>query len=207
MRASSWPAWIPTCASPKPSAGSTSLRREGLSELLGGSQQSKGARITKGVLQGVGRQAPPGRVQLVRHGGLAALVSEVDLTARLGTPADLQAHAQILDAAMVEVPVLPLRFGTVMATKDAVARELLAVYQEAFAAALKEAEGRAQYVVKGQYAEQAVLTEVLAELPAAASLAKQIRGKDPDATRQARIRLGEISATRSPPSGRLTRGL
>jgi len=144
---------------------------------------------------------------LVRHGGLAALVSEVDLTARLGTPADLQAHAQILDAAMVEVPVLPLRFGTVMATKDAVARELLAVYQEAFAAALKEAEGRAQYVVKGQYAEQAVLTEVLAELPAAASLAKQIRGKDPDATRQARIRLGEISATRSPPSGRLTRGL
>jgi gas vesicle structural protein len=31
-----------------------SQEREGLSELLGGSQQSKGARITKGVLQGVG---------------------------------------------------------------------------------------------------------------------------------------------------------
>ena len=143
-----------------------------------------------GEVRGVGD--PPGRVQLVRHGSLAALVSEVDLTARLGTPADLQAHAQILDAAAVEVPVLPLRFGTVMATRDAVAGELLAVYQEAFAAVLKEAEGRAQYVVKGQYVEQAVLAEALAELPEAASLAKQIRGKDPEATRHARIRLGEI---------------
>jgi hypothetical protein len=42
--------------------------------------------------------------------------------------------------------VLPLRFGTVMAAKDAVAGELLAVYQEAFAAALTEVESRAQYV-------------------------------------------------------------
>ena len=106
-----------------------------------------------GHVRGVGD--PPGLVELVRHGGLAALVSEVDLTRSLGTPDDLQAHAQILDATVVEVPVLPLRFGTVMATRDAVAGDLLAVYQEAFADALKEAEGRAQYVVKGRYVEQA----------------------------------------------------
>jgi hypothetical protein len=143
-----------------------------------------------GDVRGVGD--PPGQVQLVRHGGLAALVSEVDLTRRLGTPEDLQAHARILDATAVEVPVLPLRFGTVMATKDAVAGDLLAVYQEAFAAALKQAEGRAQYVVKGRYVEQVVLAEVLAEVPEAARLGEQIRGKEPDATRQARIRLGEI---------------
>jgi Gas vesicle synthesis protein GvpL/GvpF len=143
-----------------------------------------------GDVRGVGN--PPGRVQLVRHGGLAALVSEVALTARLGTPEDLQAHARILDAAVVEVPVLPLRFGTVMATRDAVAGDLLAVWQEAFAAALAEAEGRAQYVVKGRYVEQAVLAEVLAQIPEAARLARLIRGQDPDATRHARIRLGEI---------------
>ena len=35
------------------------------------------------------------------------------------------------------------------------------MYQEAFAAVLKEAEGRAQYVVKGRYVEQAVLAEAL----------------------------------------------
>jgi hypothetical protein len=144
-----------------------------------------------GDAHGVGN--PPARVQLVRHGGLAALVSEVDLTVGLGSPQDLLAHAQILDTAVVEVPVLPLRFGTVMATRDAVAGELLAVYQEAFAAALKEVEGRAEYVVKGRYVEQAVLAEVLAEVPQAARLRKQIRGKDPSATRHARIQLGLIT--------------
>lgn len=143
-----------------------------------------------GEVSGVGD--PPGRIQLVRHGKLMALVSEVNLAGVLGTPDDLRAHAQVLDAAVVEVPVLPLRFGTVMATKDAVAGELLAVFQEAFAAALKEAEGRAQYVVKGRYVEQAALAQVLAEVPEAARLAEQIRGKDQNATRPERIRLGEI---------------
>jgi hypothetical protein len=143
-----------------------------------------------GEVRGVGD--PPGRIELIRHGGLAALVSAVDLTAGLGTPADLRAHAQVLDTTVIEVPVLPLRFGTVMATKDAVAGELLAVFQEAFAAALAEAEGRAQYVVKGRYVEQAVLAQVLAEIPEAARLAEQIRGKDPNATRPARIQLGQL---------------
>lgn len=87
-----------------------------------------------GDVRGVGD--PPGQVQLVRHGNLVALVSAVDLTGRLGTPDDLRAHAQVLDATAVAVPVLPLRFGTVVATQDAVAGELLAVYQEAFTAAL-----------------------------------------------------------------------
>ena len=64
-----------------------------------------------GDVRGVGD--PPGRIQLVRHGNLVALVSEVNLTGGLGTPDDLRAHAQVLDTAVVEVPVLPLRFGTV----------------------------------------------------------------------------------------------
>jgi hypothetical protein len=143
-----------------------------------------------GNVRGVGD--PPGRIELVRHGNLVALVSEVALTGRLGTPEDLQVHAQVLDAAAVEVPVLPLRFGTVMTTQDAVAGELLAVYQEALAAALTEVRGRTQYVVKGRYVEQVVLAEALAEVPEAARLGKQIRDKDPDATRHARIRLGLI---------------
>lgn len=141
-------------------------------------------------VRGVGD--PPGRVHLVRHRGLVALVSAVALTGRLGTPADLQAHAQILDATAVKVPVLPLRFGTVITTEEAVAGDLLAVYQEAFVAALEEVEGRAQYVVKGRYIERTVLAAALAEIPQAARLREQIRGKDPNATRTARIRLGEI---------------
>jgi hypothetical protein len=141
-------------------------------------------------IDGVGN--PPGEVRLVRSGDLAALVSEVDLLGPLGTPEDLQAHEEILDSIVAAAPVLPLRFGAVLTSEDAVVEELLEPHQDDFAAALEELEGRAEYVVKGRYVERAILAEILSEDSEAAQLRDQIRGADPDATRDLRIQLGEI---------------
>ena len=135
---------------------------------------------------------PPGEIRLVRSGDLAALVSEVDITRPLGTPEDLQAHEEILDSVVTEAPVLPLRFGAVLPTEDAVAKELLEANHDEFAAALRQLEGCAEYVIRGRYAESAILEEVLSGNAAAARLGDQIRGADPDATRGLRIQLGEI---------------
>jgi hypothetical protein len=136
---------------------------------------------------------PPARVEVVRHDGIAALVSEIDLTKPLGQPEDLMAHQQLLDASAAEVPVLPLRFGAVLTSKEAVVEELLAPHCDEFTSALRELEGGAQYVVKGRYVEEAVLPEILSENPEAAELADEIRqAPDEDATRDVRIRLGEI---------------
>jgi hypothetical protein len=138
---------------------------------------------------------PPGEVRLVRHGDLAALVSDVDLDKPLGRPDDLFAHEELLDATAAEVPVLPLRFGALVSSDDAVADELLQAHHDEFATALSQLEGRAEYVVRGRYDEQVVLREVLEGNPQAARLAEQIRGADPDATRDLRIQLGEILNT------------
>jgi Gas vesicle synthesis protein GvpL/GvpF len=135
---------------------------------------------------------PPGQVRVVRSDGLAALVSEVDLDKPLGSPEDLTAHKEILDAAAAEVPVLPMRFGAVMASDEAVAQDLLADNHDEFADALDKLDGQVQYVVKGRYVERAILDEVLSEDKNAAGLREQIRDADPDATRDARIQLGEI---------------
>jgi hypothetical protein len=135
---------------------------------------------------------PPGQVRVVHSDGLAALVSEVDVTRPLGSPEDLRVHKEILDASAGELPVLPLRFGAVLASEDAVAEELLAANRDEFAAALSELDGRAEYVVKGRYIEQAVLDEVLSGNKRAARLADKIRGKNPDATRDARVQLGQM---------------
>lgn len=135
---------------------------------------------------------PPGRVKLVRHGEIAALVSEVATNRPLGKPQDLKAHQQLLDAAAAEVPVLPLRFGAVMASEESVVDELLTPHHDAFLAGLKELEGRAEYVIKGRYVEQALLAEVLTENAEAARLRQEIVGKPEDATWDARIRLGEV---------------
>jgi hypothetical protein len=135
---------------------------------------------------------PPGEVRVVHSADLAALVSEVDLSRPLGSPEDLAAHKEILDASAADAPVLPMRFGAILASEDAVAHELLEEHRDELAGALEELDGLAEYVVKGRYVEQAILNEVLTENNDAARLRDQIRGADPDATRDARIQLGEI---------------
>jgi hypothetical protein len=135
---------------------------------------------------------PPGEVRIVRHRDLAALVSDIDPGQPLGHPEDLIAHEDLLDATAAAVPVLPLRFGAVLTSDDAVAGELLDAHYDELSAALRQLEGHAQYVVKGRYVEEAVLREVLSEDPAAARLGDQIRGADPNATRALRMQLGEI---------------
>jgi hypothetical protein len=134
---------------------------------------------------------PPARVDVVAHGEIAALLSEIDPDAPLGRPEHLQAHERLLDAAATEVPVLPFRFGAVLTDRDAVAEELLAAHHDDFVAALRELEGRAEYVVKGRYLEDAVIREVLAENPELGRLRERIHGRPEEATRNERITLGE----------------
>jgi hypothetical protein len=135
---------------------------------------------------------PPGPLRVVRRDGLAALVSPMDPARPLGSPEDLLAHQEIVDSSAVAAPVLPMRFGAVLASEEAVAQDLLAAHHDEFTAALREVDARVQYVVKGRYAERAILEEVLSENPQAARLQQDISGRDPDATRDARIALGEI---------------
>lgn len=144
-----------------------------------------------GDFAGVGD--PPGELRIVGGDGLlAALVSTVRLDRPLGTPDDLTAHQQILDACAAEVPVLPIRFGAVLTDDQAVVTELLEPNHHEFAAALRALEDTAQFVVKGRYDERVVLGEVLADNREAKELHERIKGADPDATRDLRIRLGEI---------------
>jgi hypothetical protein len=142
-------------------------------------------------IRGVGD--PPGEVDMVRHGEVAALVSKIDLGQPLGRPDDLKVHAQLLDAtAAADIPVLPIRFGAVLSDPDAVANDLLDEHHDLFAAALRELEGRAEYIVHGRYVEEAVLREVLAENSAARSLRDQLRELPDEAAQDVRIQLGEV---------------
>jgi hypothetical protein len=168
-----------------------------------GGQQQKGIyvygilpadiEVAVGII-GVGEH--PGPLRDVRFDGLAALISEVDSPGRLGSPDDLRTHREILDATAAEVPVLPLPFGTVLASEDAVA-DLLRAHHDEFTAALDQLEGRAEFQVKGRYVKDAVLGEVLSQDKQAAGLQDAIQGKDPDAARNARIKARREEDTRA----------
>ncbi|WP_280412701.1 GvpL/GvpF family gas vesicle protein [Nocardia asiatica] len=135
---------------------------------------------------------PPGEVGVVRHGEIAALISTLESDRPLGTPDDLTAHAELLDGSAAIAPVLPLRFGAVMTDADAVENELLGANEDEFRSALEQLEGRAQFVIRGRYVEDTILRELLDENAQAAQLRDEIRDKPEDATRNARIALGEL---------------
>ncbi|RBM18372.1 gas vesicle protein GvpFL [Prauserella sp. PE36] len=135
---------------------------------------------------------PPSEIAVVRHGDIAALVSHISSDKPIGKPEDLTAHAQVLDATAGVAPVLPLRFGAVVSDEDAVTSELLAEHHDEFASALRELDGKAEYVVKGRYDEQAVLKEILQESEDAARLREAVKEKPEDAARNDRIALGEL---------------
>ena len=135
---------------------------------------------------------PPAAISLVREGDVAAIVSEVELGRPLGTPEDLVAHQRLLDDVAAEMPVLPMRFGAVLSSRDAVATELLSEHRDQFAATLAGLDGMAEYIVRGRYDQRALLASVLASHGEAASLARQIRGTDEYQTRNQRITFGEI---------------
>jgi hypothetical protein len=143
-------------------------------------------------LRGVGE--PPAKVEVVRSGEVAALVSPLDVEAPIGTTEDLFAHEEVLDAAAAEVPVLPMRFGAVVASRDAVVKELLEPYADQFADALHELTGEEQFVVRARYDEGALIGSILDENPELAKLSKQLGSADDPSTKDTRIRFGELAS-------------
>jgi len=146
--------------------------------------------------QPTGVGTPPSPVRLVHYRDIAALVSDVNVSSPLGTTDDLLIHEELLDASAAAVPVLPLRFGAVVANENVVADELLEPYYAEFSEALEELEGYQEYIVRGSYVHEAILREIMAEDPQAAALSGQIRGADPAASREGQIQLGQLISER-----------
>ena len=136
---------------------------------------------------------PDAPVTLVRHGGQAAVVSEVPVDKPLGTPDDLRAHAEVLDTLAARAsPVLPFRFGTVVRDTAAVTDELLDEGHDDFARALDRLRGRSQFTLRARYVQDAVLHEVLTEQPEAVRLREELQGLPEEAGYDQRIQLGQL---------------
>jgi hypothetical protein len=104
------------------------------------------------------------------------------------------AHSRVLQDAIGERCVLPMRFGVVMPSDDSVRKELLDAFRPDLQAQLDEMAGKIEMNVKGLYDEAAVLREVVAENREVAALRDAISSAPPDATYPERIRLGELVA-------------
>ncbi|MDF3293025.1 GvpL/GvpF family gas vesicle protein [Streptomyces silvisoli] len=138
---------------------------------------------------------PEVSVTLVRHRDIAAVVSDVATDRPLGSPEDLQAHAGVLNALAAKgAPVLPFRFGTVLKDAQSVASEVLTGGHDAFVVALERMKGHAQFTLKAQYDQDAVLWEVLDERPEIRELRERLNKVSDEAAYYERIELGQLVA-------------
>ena len=134
---------------------------------------------------------PSGKVAMIVHRDVAAIVSDVPGERPLGTRDDLIAHETVVDTVATGTAVLPMRFPAVV-EEEGIVEELLAPHHDHFVAALADLEGRVQYTLKGRYEQDVVLREVLEEYPEIAELQAEVRDLPEDATYHQRLRLGEL---------------
>lgn len=132
-----------------------------------------------------------GPVRLVTHRDVAALVGPASAPSAGPTRQDLLGYAEVLDRLAVTTPVLPMRYGTVLPSAEAVRRDVLAPHHDAFAAALSRLAGRAQFTVRARYLPDVALREVLAERPDVRRLHQRMRARPAVGSR---MRLGEVVA-------------
>ncbi len=140
-----------------------------------------------------GTPAPDG-TELLTDGELAALVAACPPGPLRATPQRLLAHARVLDSVAATDPVLPVRFGTVLPSAEAVVAQLLAPQRPRLVAALASLAGRAQFTVGARYLPDQPVRQVLDEQPALRRLHARLhrRGAAPDPA--SRMRLGEAVA-------------
>lgn len=125
---------------------------------------------------------------------VGAVVSEVSLERPPGRRADLLAYGRVLDTLVVDGPVAPVRFGSVMEDEDAVVELLLAPDGPWFRELLADLAGRVQFNLRATYHEEVVLAEVVGEDPEVAYLHELTRELPPEAAYGERVRLGELVA-------------
>jgi hypothetical protein len=130
------------------------------------------------------------KLRLVAAEDLAAIVSDTTPPVRAGKE-ELTTHARVLQRALENGPVLPMRFGVVMPGDEAVVEELLDPYREVLSEQLRELQGAVELHLRATYDEQALMREVLEGDSRIAALSRELRGRSSDATYYAQIELGE----------------
>lgn len=131
-------------------------------------------------------------VWLVETDELAAIVGEAPEDDAKATRNQALAHARVLETAVRDAPVVPFRFGILAPSDDEVGSKVLEGRHDELTRLLEKLDGVVQMTVKAYYHEDALLREILEREPEIAELRDATREGSAEATRNERVRLGEL---------------
>ncbi len=143
----------------------------------------------------VGVGAPDLPVYTVPWGELAAVVSDSPVERYEATRQNLVSHERVVEAIMQEQTPLPVRFGTIADSGDAIAniQRLLEARAAEFDGLLREMEGRVELGLKAFWRnEAAVFDQIVAEDDQVRALRDSLKRTSGGGSQAARIRLGEM---------------
>src|SRR3954471_9323603 len=133
-------------------------------------------------------------VEVATHDGLAALVSDAPNVPVKVSRRNLMAHSRVLQSVIAQSCVLPMKFGVVMPSREAVETELLEAHRDLLEEHLRVLEPYVELDVRGLAAEHELLQAIVAERPDIARLRAAIEGRPVESTYHESIRLGELVA-------------
>jgi hypothetical protein len=137
------------------------------------------------------RDRLPANVHVVELGDLGVIIGDAPGEDAKATRDQALAHARVLETAVLDAPVVPFRFGTVL-SDISLDTALLEPWHDQLAQLLESVRDYVQLTLKATYDEDAVLLEIVSSNPEIAQLRELTRGRDEITTRDARVRLGEL---------------
>jgi hypothetical protein len=167
----------------------------------GSAEQTDAGYYVYGVVRPTEERVPAGLtgvddapVVLLGNETVAAAVGSISLDRPPGRRQELMAHSKVVDALATSGAVVPIQFGSVMESEEAILAELLVPNEEFFSGLLDDLAGRAQFNLKASYLEHVVLAEVVAENEEIRQLREYTRDLPEDAGHPERLRLGQLVA-------------
>ncbi len=130
-------------------------------------------------------------IHTVNYRRLAAAVSTSPAVEYENSRRNMMAHTVVLEEIMAECDILPVRFGTVATSADAIENHLLAPRYEEFTALLEDMHGRIELGLKAFWHEGAAFEEVVRENERIRKLRAALQGRSLEETYYERIQLGE----------------
>jgi hypothetical protein len=131
-------------------------------------------------------------VWVVEAGDIAAIVGNAPEGDGKATRNQALAHTRVLEAAVVDAPVVPFRFGIMVPGDQEVGTDLLDAHHDDLAQYLKNVDDQVQMTLKVYYHEEAVLREIIEREPDVARLREAMSEGPDEATRDVRAQLGEL---------------
>jgi hypothetical protein len=134
------------------------------------------------------------KLRQIESDGVAVLVSDLPSPNVQFGREELTAHARVLEQALEQGTVLPMRFGVVLDSPEDVQARVLDAYRDELHRQLEQFEGKVELRLRAIYDEQQVMREIVTEDQEIARLRELVRREPEEATYFERIRLGELVA-------------